>query len=83
MSRLALALVLLFVALWLARVLRQLAEGVFGRPVLRRPAPRVADVVRDPVCGAWFDRRFAVTGRRGAATVEVCSDDCRRKLEAT
>jgi hypothetical protein len=75
--------VLLFAALWLLRVLRLLLAGILGRSVLRRPAAREADVARDPVCGAWFDRRFAVTGRRGAATVEVCSDACRRKLEAT
>ena len=39
-------------------------------------------MARDPICGAWFDRRLAVRGHLGAETVEVCSEDCRRRLEA-
>jgi len=39
-------------------------------------------MVRDPVCGTWLDRRLAVAARRGAETVSVCSENCRRRLEA-
>jgi YHS domain-containing protein len=39
-------------------------------------------MVRDPVCGTWIDRGLAVLVRRGAETVPVCSDECRRRLEA-
>ena len=50
----------------------------------RRPAQSVreGDMVRDPVCGTWIDRRLALPARRGAETVSVCSDQCRRSLEA-
>ena len=41
-----------------------------------------AEMIRDPVCGTWIDRRLAVFGRRGNETVPVCSDGCRRRLEA-
>ncbi len=39
-------------------------------------------MARDPICGAWFDRRLAVGARIGSGTVEVCSEECRRRLEA-
>ena len=41
-----------------------------------------AEMIRDPVCGTWIDRRLAVFGRRGGEMVPVCSDTCRRTLEA-
>ena len=50
----------------------------------RRPAPpaREADMIRDPVCGTWIDRQLAVPARRGGETVAVCSETCRRAIEA-
>jgi YHS domain-containing protein len=49
---------------------------------VRRPAPREQEMVRDPVCGTWIDRRLALTVERGGETVAVCSPECRRSLEA-
>ena len=40
-------------------------------------------MVRDPVCGTWIDRRLALpVVRRGGETLSVCSETCRRSLEA-
>jgi hypothetical protein len=39
-------------------------------------------MARDPICGSWFDRRLTVAARLGTETVEVCSETCRRRLEA-
>jgi hypothetical protein len=47
-----------------------------------RPAIRDGEMVRDPVCGTWIDRRLAVTGRRAGENVLVCSEKCRANLEA-
>jgi hypothetical protein len=50
----------------------------------RRETPRAreADMIRDPVCGTWIDRQLAVPARRGGETVAVCSETCRRAIEA-
>ncbi len=39
-------------------------------------------MIRDPVCGTWIDRRLALPVRRGGETLAVCSETCRRSLEA-
>jgi hypothetical protein len=82
-ARAVLVLIFLFVALWLVRVLlvlvRQWLRQAGG---VRRPPAVEGEMARDPVCGAWFDRRFAVTGRHEGQLVEVCSEGCRRRLEA-
>jgi hypothetical protein len=39
-------------------------------------------MARDPVCGSWFDRRLAVLGQHAGRRIEVCSEECRRALEA-
>jgi YHS domain-containing protein len=46
------------------------------------PAVRDGEMVRDPICGTWIDRRLALPARRGGATVPVCSEKCRAALEA-
>jgi hypothetical protein len=48
----------------------------------RTSVPREEDMVRDPVCGTWLDRRLALPARSGVSTVAVCSEECRRRLEA-
>jgi len=48
----------------------------------RRPAPREEEMVRDPVCGTWIDRKLALSVQRGGETIAVCSPECRRSLEA-
>lgn len=82
MLRFALILVLFFVALGLLRVMRGLFSSVLGSgPRPSRPVDG-QEMVRDPICGTWIDRRLAVTGRRGGEPVAVCSEKCRLALEA-
>jgi hypothetical protein len=83
MARAILLVVLLFAALFLVRTLRALVMQWLGRAgPARRPPPVEGEMARDPVCGAWFDRRLAVAAGSGAGRVEVCSEACRRRLEA-
>lgn len=81
MLRFALILALFFVALGLVRVIRGLFASVLGAGP---PPPRQVngqEMVRDPICGTWIDRRLAVTATRGGELVAVCSDKCRLALE--
>ena len=87
MARLILFVLVLFFLLTVLRGLRIFFRAVFPRsemPSPPRAAPRAleGEMVRDPVCGTWLDRRLAVAARRGAETVSVCSENCRRQLEA-
>jgi hypothetical protein len=80
--RFALVLVAVFLFFGILKVLRLFLSG--GAATKRRGttgAPE-AEMIRDPVCGTWIDRRLAVFGRRGGETVPVCSDGCRQRLEA-
>jgi hypothetical protein len=84
MGRLVLYLFLLFLFLTVLRGLRIFLAAVFrsqGPRAARPGGTREAEMVRDPVCGTWIDRGLAVLVRRGAETVPVCSDECRRRLE--
>ena len=82
MSRAALVLFLVFLFLALVRMVRPLLRA--GRTGARRAAPRAieAEMVRDPVCGTWIDRRLAVPGRHRGEAVAVCSEECRQRLES-
>ncbi|HEY1251248.1 MAG TPA: hypothetical protein VGH97_08660 [Thermoanaerobaculia bacterium] len=85
--RLVLLLVLAFMFLTVLRGLRIFLAAFLRRPGpggerSRPPAAREAEMVRDPVCGTWVDRRLAVAGRRGDEFVPVCSEKCRASLEA-
>ena len=86
MGRLVLYLFVLFLFLTVLRGLRIFFAAVFrsqGRPDgARQGGTREAEMVRDPVCGTWIDRGIAVLVRKGAETVPVCSEECRRRLEA-
>jgi len=85
MTRLVLLLLLLFLALGLLRVLRLFLARVLGglpRGGVAGGQAAPGEMVRDPVCGTWIDRRLALPGRRGPETVSVCSEECRRLLEA-
>jgi hypothetical protein len=79
--RFAIYLVLFFLALGVLRVARLLLDAGPGR---RRPSPPQveSEMVRDPVCGTWIDRRLALAGIRAGRSVPVCSEKCRRALEA-
>jgi hypothetical protein len=84
MGRLALALFLAFAALLVFRWLRLLLAAFF--PARRRPGAEASiegEMVRDPVCGTWIDRRLALAARSGEGWVPVCSEDCRARAAAT
>lgn len=82
MIRFALVLVAVFLFFAILRVLRFFLAGATGAGRRAAPRPREAEMIRDPVCGTWIDRRLAVLGQRGGEAVAVCSDNCRRRLEA-
>lgn len=82
MSRVAVAVFLVFLILAILRIARPLLHAGRAKAAGRAPRPIEAEMVRDPVCGTWIDRRLAVPGRRGAETVPVCSEQCRRRLES-
>jgi len=84
MLRVAAFLFVLFSILLVLRALRQVL-AFFLRPSANRgAAPReiVGEMVRDPVCGTWIDRRLAMPAGGGAGVVSVCSEKCRNALEA-
>lgn len=80
MIRFALYLALVFLVLGLLRIARLLLANHRGGG--RAPArPIEGEMVRDPVCGTWIDRRLALSGTRAGEAVPVCSERCRRALE--
>jgi YHS domain-containing protein len=79
--RFALAVALVFLVVGLLRVARiWLAGGRAPRP--SKPRALESEMVRDPVCGTWIDRRLALAGRRGGEAIAVCSEKCLRALES-
>jgi hypothetical protein len=86
MLRLVLFVFLLFLFLTVLRGLRIFFAAFLGRPApgggQRRAAPLEGEMVRDPICGTWIDRRLALPTRQGAEMVPVCSEKCRKLLEA-
>ena len=84
MARVVLLVFALFATLVVLRGLRIFFEAVrrHGAAPRRKTSVREADMVRDPVCGTWIDRGLALPARRGDETIPVCSEGCRRSLEA-
>ncbi len=86
MLRLVLLVFAVFLFLTVLRGLRIFLAAVLRRPgsggTARARGTRDGEMVRDPVCGIWVDRRLALSGRRGSETVPVCSETCRKALEA-
>jgi hypothetical protein len=79
MARIWLALLVLFLILLVLRALRIFMARLSGAS---RRGPAVhGEMVRDPICGTWIDRRLAIAGRRGAEWLPVCSEKCRATLE--
>ena len=83
MARIALVLFLVFVVLFALRVLRVAAERLDSRPRGPRPSGRAieGEMVKDPVCGTWIDRRLALAARSAGEWVPVCSEKCRDRLQ--
>jgi YHS domain-containing protein len=84
--RVALFFALLLAVLFVWRALRHLGHVLFGPPpgrgIRREPRAPEQEMVRDPVCGAWIDRRVAIASVRDGQRVAVCSERCRRELES-
>ncbi len=81
MARVAIFLFLLFAILLALRLIGFVLRSLSSRPVSGGP-PVEGEMVRDPVCGTWIDRRLAIAGRRGSEWLPVCSEKCRRELES-
>lgn len=81
MARVALVLLVIFLLLLFVRVVRFVLAALARGP-RRRDLPVEGEMVRDPVCGLWIDRRLALAGRRGGEWLPVCSEKCRRELES-
>jgi hypothetical protein len=77
--KVVLVLVLLFCVLLVLRALRLFLARHFG-PSRSRPTPAwpvEGDMVRDPVCGVWIDRRLALSAGPDQTGPAVCSEACR------
>jgi hypothetical protein len=84
MLRIAILLFVVFAVLLVLRVLRVLAAGHSPRPSAGGPPGAIeGEMVRDPVCGTWIDRRLALAARSSGEWVPVCSEKCRTRAEAT
>jgi len=83
MARIFLVILLVFVALFALRVLRVIVETFLaGRGKSgSSPAQIEGEMVKDPVCGTWIDRRLALAARSGTEWVPVCSEKCRERLQ--
>jgi hypothetical protein len=78
--RFAVLIAVAFLFLGLVRLARPAFERWRSKKSEARPIE--AELVRDPVCGTWIDRRIALSGRNGGEAVPVCSERCRRLLES-
>ena len=83
MLRLALIVILIILvarAFW--RVVDGVIDGFTGRPPRSARGRRVAQMVRDPVCGTFVVPERAVTLVNGRTTISFCSEACRDKYRA-
>ena len=80
MIRFAALVAVAFLFLGLVRMARPAFEKWRSKKFAARSVE--AELVRDPVCGTWIDRRIALCGRSGGEAVPVCSETCRRLLES-
>ena len=79
MIRFAVLVAVAFLFLGLVRLARPAFEKWRSKKAAARPVE--AELVRDPVCGTWIDRRIALSGSSGGEAVPVCSEKCQRLLE--
>jgi hypothetical protein len=89
MARIFLFVFVLFLLLTVLRGLRiflqaflRSSRGSGSQRGARRGGTLEGEMVRDPVCGTWIDRKLALTARRGEEMISVCSEACLRRLEA-
>jgi hypothetical protein len=82
MLRIAILLFVVFAVLLVLRALKVFAATYFPRPGAGRPPDAIdGEMVRDPVCGTWVDRRLALAARSSGEWVPVCSEKCRTEAE--
>jgi YHS domain-containing protein len=84
MGRVLLLVFLVLAVLLLFRLLRVLASRM-GRPPGpdRHPGALEGEMVRDPVCGTWIDRRLALAARSSGEWIPVCSEKCKLRAEGS
>ncbi len=82
MLRIALLIFLVLAVLLVLRVLRVFAAAYLSRPGGKPPGAVEGEMVRDPVCGTWIDRRLALAAKRSGEWVPVCSEKCRATAES-
>jgi len=81
--RIALVIFLVLAALLVLRVIRLLVAGRFPRASGGAPPGAVeGEMVRDPICGTWIDRRLALAAKSSGEWVPVCSEKCRTAAES-
>ena len=81
MTRIILLAVLAFV---IVRALRVLVRGVMvGAASSPQQPTRAVKLARDPVCGTHVSPRSALSISSGGTTYYFCSEECRRKFQAT
>jgi hypothetical protein len=83
--KVVLVLVLVFCVLLVLRALRLFLARLLGPPRRRAAVSRPVegDMVRDPVCGVWIDRRLALPAGPDHTGPPVCSETCRNALLQT
>ena len=82
MIRIALLIFLVLAVLLVLRVLRVFAAAYYSRPGAGKPPAVQGEMVRDPVCGTWIDRRLALAAKSSGQWVPVCSEKCRASAES-
>jgi len=82
MLRIALLIFLVLAILLVVRVLRVFAAAFLSRPGAKPPDAVEGEMVRDPVCGTWIDRRLALAAKSSGQWVPVCSEKCRASAES-
>ena len=83
MFRIVVLIFIVLVVLLVLRVLRVFAAAYFSRPGAGKPPGAVeGEMVRDPICGTWIDRRLALAAKSSGQWVPVCSEKCRASAES-
>ena len=82
MARIAVVIFLVLALLLALRVLRAYLARAFPKPGAGTPPGAIeGEMVRDPVCGTWIDRRLALAARSSGEWVPVCSEECKTLAE--
>jgi hypothetical protein len=64
------------------RALRLFVAGRFPKPGDGKPPGAIeGEMVRDPICGTWIDRRLALAAKSSGEWIPVCSEECRTLAE--